>query len=805
MPRIPAVFSGLFALAPLFAAEPAREIVFTRGAGEYGVKSPRRSWTFENPDPADKTNVDPSWEKYALPVGDGFMGAMVYGDVAAERIQLNEKTLWSGGPGAPGWDEPKDKPDAYRALPEIRRLLLAGKYKEAEKLSSKECRGLGPEDRGEVNKIFGEYKTLGDLIVETGHRLPVANYRRALSLDDAVVATRYETDGAVFTRETFLSYPDRRLVARFAADKPARQNLRVTLESPHPLASSPKGDGMLFSGKLESNGLRVACLVKVVHDGGSVKTDGDALVVAGADAVTLEVFVATDYAAKPPHWRSGVAPSEAVAGLAKTDSGYAALRARHVADHHELYGRVAVDWGDSPSDVKALPTDARVAALKKNPGATDPDLEEILFQYGRYLLIASSRPGSLPANLQGVWCNEILPAWRSDYHLNINLQMNYWPAGPCNLAECQEPLIDYATSLMPSGAVTARAYFDTGGWCAMLASNIWGSTHPNPGVNRPRFWSYFPLGGAWVATHAYEQYAFTGDKNALRERGWAPLSGAADAVAGMLFKLPDDRLTVAPGWSPEHGPVSLGTTTDLAMAREALTDALGAADALGVADARTAKWKTALAGLVGYRIGPDGRLCEWFEDVDDSAEPHHRHVNHLFGLYPGHQITPEATPALAEAARATLKARGDVSTGWSMGWKINFLARLHDGDHAHRMIAHLMSKGLSPNLFDLHPPFQIDGNFGATAGMAEMLVQSRLENGVATIDLLPALPSAWKDGEVSGLCARGGVTVDTMKWKDGALTEATLTSRVGGPVMVRFADHIWKFDTKPGGPFRVLK
>ena len=436
-----------------------------------------------------------------------------------------------------------------------------------------------------------------------------------------------------------------------------------------------------------------------------------------------------------------------------------------------------------------MSTDVRLENYRKDD-AVDPGLEALLFQYGRYLLIASSRPGSLPANLQGVWNNRTSPPWRSDYHLNINVQMNYWPAGPCNLLECQEPLIDYIDHLRTPGADTAKAYHNARGWTANLCGNIWGYTCMNytEHKRKPIFWTYFPLGGAWLATHAYEHYAFGGDKDYLDKRLWPILSSQADFLVDYHYTLPDGTLASTPSWSPEHGPISWGATFDHAAAKEALRGAIRVAAELGETGPRIMAWKETLAKIVPYKVGKHGQLQEWYEDIDSPTDKH-RHVNHLFGLHPGSQITFANSPDLIKACKTTLAQRGDSGTGWSLAWKINFWARLHDGNHAHVLAKRLLRKNIHPNFFDTHPPFQIDGNFGATAGIAEMLLQSHEHDptGNPIIRLLPALPSAWPSGKVTGLRARGGSELD-IQWKDGKLASVTVRANQPGTVVIRYGE-----------------
>lgn len=452
-----------------------------------------------------------------------------------------------------------------------------------------------------------------------------------------------------------------------------------------------------------------------------------------------------------------------------------------------------MDWGVTTEDVLKLPLDERLKLNKETP---DHDLEELYFQFGRYLLISSSRPGSLPANLQGIWCNETVPAWNSDYHFNINFQMNYWPAGPTNLLECQEPFISYTDGLRVPGARTAKAFSNARGWTCNLSGNIWGFTIPSPGKSRPGYWSWAPLSGGWLSTHAFEQYAFGLDVDYLRNTSWPIISEAADFIVDYLYKLPTGELSSTPSWSPEHGPISKGTTTYIAMAREALKGAIAAAAVLGEKGKRVDLWKSSLKDLVPYKIGQHGQLQEWYEDIDNPKDKH-RHLNHLFGLYPSSQINPVHTPKLAEAAKVTLTQRGDGATGWSMGWKINFWARIQDGDHAYLMVRNLLKRGTNPNLLDIHPPFQIDGNFGGCSGIAEMLMQSHYRADGGEIDLLPALPSDWSTGSVKGLLARGGFVVDA-SWKEGEITTAKITANKGGALTVRYNEKSVKKTMKAG-------
>lgn len=781
-------FSAAITTIGLILSSEASELTmrFDRPAEAYGLPSPLQSWTVENPKRTHKANPDQAWEKFCLPLGNGFIGAMVYGGVARERIQFNAHSLWSGGPGSKGFIADQNKHDAHKHLPQIRALLLKGdkaSIKQAQELSTEHLRGLGHDDRDMADENFGRYQTFGELLIETGHPAfeKRMDYRRDLDLSTGIHSITYTHGGTRFERTAFCSNPDRVLVFRFAADQPGKQNLSLKFFTPHAIETTGEKGVFVASGKVENNGLKLDARIGVLHKEGKVTASKDGIKVEGADHATFILVAGTDYAPSYPTYRGADPAEKNTATLAKAmKSGFEQLKKRHIADHASLHGRVSLDLGETPEEIQKLPLDERLRLNKKQ---ADHDLEELYFQFGRYLLIGSSRPGGLPANLQGIWCNETIPAWNSDYHLNINLQMNYWPSGPCNLLECQEPLIDYMDALRKPGAITAKAYNGASGWTSHLSGNLWGYTVPHPGKNRPRFWAYFPLGGPWLSTHAFEQYAFGLDKNYLKSRTWPVLSGSADFVADFLYELPTGELSSTPSWSPEHGPISKGATADIAMARETLKNAIATAAALDESGPRVESWKTALDKLADYKIGQHGQLQEWYEDIDNPTNKH-RHINHLFGLYPGSQISPVHTPELAAAAKTTLTQRGDGATGWSMGWKINFWARIHDGDHAYLMVRNLLKGGTNPNLLDVHPPFQIDGNFGGCAGIAEMLMQSHFRPDGGEVDLLPALPTDWPSGSFRGLRARGGFIVD-LSWKDGAPDQITVTATHEGKLTIR--------------------
>lgn len=753
--------------------------------------------------------VDPQWERRSLPIGNGNIGASLFGSVATERLSLNEITLWNGGPGtskgpAHYWNVNKKSTDALR---QIREAFAAGDSALAAQLTADNMNGVAAYERGaEPEWRFGNYTTLGELRVSTGlNACDGGSYSRTLSLDSALARVSFTTDGVRYVRETFCSHPENVLVVRFTASKKGKQNLLLkylpSMEAKG-TTSNVNANELLYVGNLTNNGMKVVVRIAMRHKGGKVVRDGHVgLQVKGADEVEFILTADTDYKMNfdpdfnDPKTYVGVEPMETTAGWLKTARAlnYKRLMERHLADYRPIFTRVSLSLGADANKAltkaeleKATPD--RLADYRR--GVADPYLEALYYQFGRYLLISSSRAGNLPANLQGLWLANSDAPWHADYHNNINIQMNYWPVMQGGLQECAKPFVDYVRTLVKPGAVTARDYFGARGWTASISANPFGFTAPLR--DRDMSWNLSPVAGPWLAAQVYDIYTFNRDKEWLKNEAYPIIKGAALFCQDFLWRKPDGNYTVAPSTSPEHGIVDDGVTFCQAVVRELLTDAVEAANILGVDRAESAQWQDVLRHLPPYRIGRYGQLMEWSRDIDDPKDEH-RHVNHLFGLHPGHTVSWTHTPELAKAAQVVLEHRGDGATGWSMGWKLNLWARLLDGNHAYKLYGNLLKNGTADNLWDLHPPFQIDGNFGGTAGVTEMLLQS--QDG--DIHLLPALPDAWADGEVKGLCARGNFEVD-ITWRGGQLAEARVRSNSGEAGVVRYKGQTLPVDVKKG-------
>ena len=752
-------------------------------------------------------NLDREWESRSLPIGNGSLGANILGSVAAERITLNEKTLWKGGPNTSGgadyyWNVNKQ---SAPILKEIRQAFTEGNGEKAAQLTRKNFNGLAAyEEKDEHPFRFGSFTTMGELYIETGlSEVRMKNYRRILSLDSAMAVVQFDKEGVQYRRKYFISYPDSVMVMEFSADKAGKQDL-VLSYAPNPEAQSNMRadgtDGLIYTGILTNNGMKFAFRIKAIAEGGTVTAQNDRLIVKGADRVVFLLTADTDYKMnfnpdfKNPKTYVGDDPELTTQSMMNQalSKGYETLVNNHKADYTALFNRVKLTLNPDVTG-SGLPTYQRLANYRK--GQPDFRLEELYYQFGRYLLIASSRPGNLPANLQGIWHNNLDGPWRVEYHNNINIQMNYWPAGPTNLSECTWPLIDFIRGLVKPGEKTAQAYFAARGWTASISANIFGFTSPLS--SEIMAWNFNPMAGPWLATHIWEYYDYTRDRNFLKEVGYDLIKSSAQFTVDYLWRKSDGTYTAAPSTSPEHGSVDEGATFVHAVVREILLDAIEASKVLGVDSRERKHWQEVLAHLVPYKIGRYGQLLEWSKDIDDPNDKH-RHVNHLFGLHPGRTLSPVTTPELAKAARIVLEHRGDGATGWSMGWKLNQWARLQDGNHAYTLFGNLLKNGTLDNLWDTHAPFQIDGNFGGTAGVTEMLLQSHM----GFIQLLPALPDAWKDGLVSGLCAKGNFEV-SISWKNNRLDEAILVSKAGTPCTVRYGDKTLSFKTIKGKVYKI--
>ncbi|MEJ0103263.1 MAG: glycoside hydrolase family 95 protein [Bacteroidota bacterium] len=769
------LFILLFCFSTAMAQDTRHLKLWFTSPANAGIADDLHSWT-----------DDPEWLK-ALPLGNGSIGAMVFGDVNKERIQLNEKTLSSGSPDS------SDNPEAFNSLGKIRELLFAGKYKEASELTHRTqiCKGPGSAYANAATVPFGCFQTLGDLWLDFEKENAYTDYYRELDINTAVAKLSYRQDGILYKREVFVSNPAQSLIIHFTASKKGSLSFSCTLNRPEHYTTTISEGQVIMKGKMNNgkggDGMEYMVRLQAVLQGGRQQFSGDKIIIQNADEVTLILTAATDYLPVYPSYtgrKYEKITRDVITNAIK--KSYTQLKTDHTKDYQQYFSRVSLQLADK--HIKdSIPTDERLKRFKQNP--SDNYLEQLYFQYGRYLLISSSRSNTLPANLQGIWANKIQTAWNGDYHTDINVQMNYWLAEVTNLPEIHLSLVKYIQNLQQPAQKTAQIQYHAGGWCVHPITNVWGFTSPGENAG----WGLHIAAGGWLCQHLWEHYLFSMDKNYLRQV-FPVLKTAALFYTDWLVKDKETGLLVSgPSTSPENAfvapdsskvQISMGPAHDQEIIHELFTNVIAAAEQLGMKEDDTLRLiKADLKNLMPVKVAADGRLMEWAHPFEET-EPGHRHLSHLYSLYPGNEFNFQQTPELAIAAGKSLEyrlAHGGGYTGWSAAWVINLWARLGEGNKAFSALQKLLSNNTSPNLFDVHPPFQIDGNFGATSGIAELLLQSH----AGFIELLPALPDTWKrEGEVKGLKARGNYTID-IAWKNGIVTDYKIRAKKAGKVKVK--------------------
>lgn len=777
------------------------------------INTIRNKITFTKPGNQEK------WEEYCLPIGNGYLGSSFFGGIEKERVVLNEKTLWLGGPSdtRPEYNGGNRK-NAYESVKAVQELLNDGKYDEAvSKLPVLTC------DTGDG---YGSYQLLCDAVLTFSNINPdnVTGYSRTLDLDKSIYSCVFEYEGAVHKREAFASYPNRVICMKFSSSKPRRVCLKLSLDKIQCDGKIDVTDNRLdYYGALSDNQLRYQGSFIVKNHGGELITSRDSIMVEHADDVTIYFTAATDYSDEYPTYRTGVNPSEVVAGVldACADLSFEKLYDIHYADYSELFDRVKLNLNDVYGDIP--PIDELLPGYCSNNEEFASQLETLYFQFGRYMLISSSRCGSLPANLQGVWNESNCPPWCCDYHINVNLQMNYWGAYNTNLAETAKPLVRFLDKMRKPGRITAKEYYNIisnennpeNGWIAHTQATPFGWTSPGWDF----YWGWSTAAVAWLMQNIWEYYEFTLDKEYLEKEIYPIMRESAQFYRQwLIYSEKQGRLVSTPTYSPEHGPVSVGNTYEQSLIEQFFADYIKASEVLNKDEELRTEIAAQKEKLKPFSVGKWGQIKEWFEEDDEdfdstTVQKNHRHISHLMGLYPGKAINSE-TPDLLKAAIVTMNDRGDESTGWSRAYKLNLWARTKDGNRAYKILSGLLSGCTFPNLFDFHPPFQLDGNFGGSAGIAEMLLQSH----EGYIEPLPAIPDNWKSGEYSGLCARNGFEL-SVKWKNGKAEHITVVSHSGikchlktelnvvkcnGELIeVAIQNGIVTFDTAKGGVYEL--